>query len=75
MFLTCLAGTFVVLGIVVRKFGVDDALIGTVATTGKLMAQFIYVSATSPEVFYLGKWHCQCAKNNLLDSDICLRRE
>lgn len=43
------------LGIVVRKFGVDDALIGTVATTGKLIAQFIYVSATSPVVFYLGE--------------------
>ncbi|CAH1724819.1 unnamed protein product [Aphis gossypii] len=48
-----LVGTFVTLGIVVRKFGVDDALIGTVATTGKLIAQFIYVSATSPVVFYL----------------------
>ncbi|KAF0754150.1 hippocampus abundant transcript 1 protein-like [Aphis craccivora] len=47
-----LVGTFVTLGIVVRKFGVDDALIGTVATTGKLLAQFIYVSATSPVVFY-----------------------
>jgi len=65
----------VTLGIVVRKFGVDDALIGTVATTGKLIAQFIYVSATSPVVFYLGECHCQYAKNNLLNRGIGLLHE
>ncbi|XP_022170772.1 hippocampus abundant transcript 1 protein-like [Myzus persicae] len=49
-----LVGTFVVLGVVVRKFGVDDALIGTVATTGKLISQFIFAFANSVVVFYSG---------------------
>lgn len=49
-----LVGTFFVLGVVVRKFGVDDALIGTVATTGKLISQFVFASASSATVFYLG---------------------
>ncbi|XP_026822685.1 hippocampus abundant transcript 1 protein-like [Rhopalosiphum maidis] len=49
-----LVGTFVTLGVVVRKFGVDDALIGTVATTGKLISQFIFASAATTVVFYSG---------------------
>lgn len=55
-FFVCPTGTFFVIGVVVRKFGVDDALIGTVATTLKLIAQFIFASATSEVVFYLGEW-------------------
>ncbi|XP_025202225.1 uncharacterized protein LOC112599518 isoform X2 [Melanaphis sacchari] len=49
-----LVGTFLTIGIVVRKFGIDDALIGTVATTGKLLAQFVFAFATTTFVFYLG---------------------
>ncbi|VVC34723.1 Hypothetical protein CINCED_3A013511 [Cinara cedri] len=49
-----LAGTFFVLGVVVRKFGVDDALIGIVATTGKFVSQFIFAFAATEFLFYFG---------------------
>jgi len=55
----CPAGTFVTLGIVVRKFGVDDALIGTVATSGKFISQFVFAFAANEVVFYAGEW-LQC---------------
>jgi len=49
-----LVGTFFVLGVIVRKFNVDDALIGTVATTLKFISQFVYAFATSEVMFYSG---------------------
>jgi hypothetical protein len=52
----------VTLGVVVRKFGVDDALIGTVATTGKLISQFIFAFAATTVVFYSGEWQCRVPK-------------
>lgn len=55
LFIICPTGTFVVLGVVVRKYGVDDALIGTVATTGKFISQFIFAFANSVVVFYSGE--------------------
>lgn len=47
-------GTFLVLGIVVRKYGIDDALIGTVATIGKFLSQFVFAFATTEAMFYSG---------------------
>ncbi|XP_025410665.1 uncharacterized protein LOC112683723 isoform X2 [Sipha flava] len=49
-----LLGTFFVLGVVIRKFGIDDALIGAVATTGKFLSQFVFAFATTETVFYSG---------------------
>ena len=62
----CPTGTFFVLGVVVRKFGVDDALIGTVATTGKLISQFVFASASSATVFYLGEFGVPKQKTKLV---------
>jgi len=40
---------------VIRKFSVDDALIGIVATTTKFISQFVFAFANTEIMFYLGE--------------------
>ncbi|XP_050525543.1 uncharacterized protein LOC126896640 isoform X2 [Daktulosphaira vitifoliae] len=49
-----LIGTCLVLGVLIKKYDVSDALVGLIACLGKIISQVLFAYASSEEVFYLG---------------------
>ncbi|XP_050443837.1 solute carrier family 46 member 3-like [Adelges cooleyi] len=47
-----LIGTSLVLGVVIKKYGADDALVGIVASIGKFVSQIVFALAGSEVVYY-----------------------